>query len=94
MVKIFFNKKLLREIPAGSELQTLGAPLRFGCRQGGCGTCLLEITEGEEALSPPTKMEKQTLARLKAPSGCRLACQIAVKGAHSSIVGLKLNESQ
>lgn len=93
MVKLVCNKKLLCELPTGTELQTVGAPLRFGCRQGGCGTCVVEVEEGEEHLSPPTQMEKATLKRIRAASPCRLACQTAVKGNQSSIVGLKLKES-
>lgn len=93
MVQLTCNKKLLCELPAGTELQTVGAPLRFGCRQGGCGTCVVEVEEGEEHLSPPTKEEKATLKRMGAAAHCRLACQTAVKGNHSSIVGLKLKES-
>ena len=85
MPKIFYNKELLCEAPPGTELQTLGPPLRFGCRQGGCGTCLIEVEEGEEHLSSPTKMERGTLARLKASKGCRLACQAAVKGNQGKI---------
>jgi ferredoxin len=55
------------------------APLKFGCCQGQCGTCAIQVVEGEENLSPKTKEEKATLSRLGLNSH-RLACQCALKG--------------
>lgn len=94
MPKIFCNNELVCSLPAGTELQTLGNPLRFGCRQGGCGTCLIEVKSGVEHLSPPTKMERATLARLKAGEKCRLACQAAVKGGHATMIELYLGSDK
>lgn len=45
---------------------------------GQCGTCVVEIVEGEENLSPRTKVEERKLR--KRPENCRLACQVVVNG--------------
>ena len=45
---------------------------------GQCGTCVVEITEGSENLSPRTQVEEQKLR--KRPDNCRLACQTLVNG--------------
>jgi ferredoxin len=45
---------------------------------GQCGTCIVEITEGIENLSPLTDVEKKFLK--KKPENYRLACQSVVQG--------------
>ncbi|MBD0335292.1 MAG: (2Fe-2S)-binding protein [Cyanobacteria bacterium Co-bin13] len=45
---------------------------------GQCGTCVVEITEGLDNLSPRTGVEEKKLR--KWPANCRLACQTAVQG--------------
>ncbi len=53
------------------------------CRGLGlCGTCWVEIVEGEEALSPPTKMEQLPTSPFKKTGvkGRRLSCQTRVFG--------------
>lgn len=45
---------------------------------GQCGTCVVEIVEGSENLSPRTTVEERKLR--KRPSNCRLACQVIVNG--------------
>ncbi|WP_026731793.1 2Fe-2S iron-sulfur cluster-binding protein [Fischerella sp. PCC 9605] len=45
---------------------------------GQCGTCIVEIVEGKENLSPPTDVEKRFLK--KKPANYRLACQTLVNG--------------
>lgn len=47
----------------------------FGCQHGGCGTCLIEVKEGEENLSDKTENEK----RFGFDSRHRLACQCRIK---------------
>ncbi|XP_020095334.1 photosynthetic NDH subunit of subcomplex B 3, chloroplastic-like [Ananas comosus] len=57
------------------------APLS-NCGGGGtCGTCIVEVVEGKEFLSPRTDKEKEILK--KKPKTWRLACQTAV-GKHDS----------
>ena len=48
---------------------------------GQCGTCIVEIVEGMENLSPKTDFEKRRLR--KKPDTYRLACQTLVNGAVS-----------
>ncbi|MDB9304536.1 2Fe-2S iron-sulfur cluster-binding protein [Nodularia spumigena CS-591/12] len=45
---------------------------------GQCGTCIVEIVEGMENLSPRTNVENQKLK--KKPDNYRLACQTLVNG--------------
>ena len=45
---------------------------------GQCGTCIVEIVEGMENLSPLTDVEKRKLK--KKPDNYRLACQVLVNG--------------
>lgn len=49
--------------------------VEFNCKNGVCGTCMIDIVKGEENLSPLTKEEKD-LARDKKH---RLACQCKLK---------------
>lgn len=48
--------------------------------RGRCGTCMVAIRQSPEALTPPGEREKQTLRRVRAPEGSRLACQARVCG--------------
>lgn len=48
---------------------------------GQCGTCIVEIVEGSENLSPRTDFETRKLK--KKPENYRLACQTLVNGAVS-----------
>jgi ferredoxin len=45
---------------------------------GQCGTCVVDIVEGAENLSPRTEVEDRKLK--KRPASCRLACQTLVNG--------------
>ncbi|MGY6529001.1 MAG: 2Fe-2S iron-sulfur cluster-binding protein [Cyanobacterium sp.] len=45
---------------------------------GQCGTCVVEIVEGMENLSPRTEFENRKLK--KKPDSYRLACQTIVNG--------------
>lgn len=48
---------------------------------GQCGTCVVEVVEGLEHLSPKTDVEIRKLK--KKPSSYRLACQTLVNGSVS-----------
>ncbi|CAD6218045.1 unnamed protein product [Miscanthus lutarioriparius] len=55
----------------------------LNCAGGGvCGTCLVEVVEGKEMLSPKTEVEKELLKRK--PKTWRLACQATVGNADST----------
>jgi ferredoxin len=51
------------------------APIEFACRSGTCGTCRVEVIEGDVLLQPPTIDEIETLAAFAAPPSHRLACR-------------------
>jgi ferredoxin len=65
------------EIPDGESLkescEKLGVP--FGCQNGLCGTCMIDIDFGEENLSDLTE-EEEILERDRKH---RLACQCKIK---------------
>ncbi|MCP5076220.1 MAG: (2Fe-2S)-binding protein, partial [Rhodobacteraceae bacterium] len=47
------------------------------CRgRGRCGTCRVKIVASDAALAPPSPLEQNTLDRLEAQDGVRLACQL------------------
>jgi len=70
----------MRIQPGATVLETLRAnriPHASVC--GGrarCTTCRIRVTQGLEALPPPAGLEAKALARIEAPAGLRLACQI------------------
>jgi adenylate cyclase len=51
------------------------APVPFSCRDASCGTCLVEILEGEHLLDAMKPTEQLVLLRLGAVAGHRLACR-------------------
>ena len=62
----------------GIDLYTLKGKLMNCGGYGQCGTCVVEITEGMENLSPRTDFENKVLR--KKPDSYRLACQTLVNG--------------
>ncbi|TKY48188.1 Photosynthetic NDH subunit of subcomplex B 3 [Spatholobus suberectus] len=69
----------LRNIMLDTNIELYGpyARLLLNCAGGGtCGTCMVEILEGKELLSPRTDKEKEILK--KKPKNWRLACQTTV----------------
>lgn len=71
------------EVESGSNpslvLNSSNSPVLFGCRTGVCGTCLVEVLNGAEALEPPNQAEKEIL-EVFAPENerARLACQLTI----------------
>lgn len=57
--------------------------------RGRCGTCLVSVTAGSAALTPIEEQEAQTLARIQAGEGERLACQACLTGATIDVVRLR-----
>jgi ferredoxin len=53
--------------------EKLGVP--FGCEEGICGTCMIDVLEGENNLSELTEQEKDLMRDRKH----RLACQCKIK---------------
>lgn len=89
MINIFFedineqiviapNRKL---VEICDEFNT---PILFGCRACSCGTCLIEVTKGQENLSFITDEEKILLEVMaEGNDKARLACQCIVNGSIS-----------
>ena len=71
------------EVPEGRSLaialDATISPLLFGCRTGICGTCLVEVLEGFDALPPPDDEERELLEVLSDHPRARLACQIDLR---------------
>jgi adenylate cyclase len=68
-------------VPRGfSILETsrwAGIPHASVCgARGRCSTCRVRVTRGLDSLAPPSPAEHATLARIAAPAGIRLACQV------------------
>ncbi|MEQ8538053.1 MAG: 2Fe-2S iron-sulfur cluster-binding protein [Coleofasciculus sp. D1-CHI-01] len=60
------------------DLYTLKGKLMNCGGYGQCGTCIVEVVEGIENLSPRTDVEQRKLK--KKPESYRLACQALVNG--------------
>lgn len=56
----------------------LRRPIASGCAQGDCGTCRVEILEGDENLSEQTARERSTLKSNGHPVTWRLSCRAEV----------------
>ncbi|MBW4467079.1 MAG: (2Fe-2S)-binding protein [Pegethrix bostrychoides GSE-TBD4-15B] len=67
----------------GIDLYTFGGKMMNCGGYGQCGTCVVDIVEGAENLSPRTEAEDRKLK--KRPASCRLACQVLVNGSVSVV---------
>jgi len=68
----------LKAVENGIDLYTLFGKMTNCGGYGQCGTCVVEIVEGLENLSPRTEFENRKLK--KKPDNYRLACQTLVNG--------------
>lgn len=60
--------------PIASVCEEAGVP--FACTEGVCGTCVIEVKEGMENLTPFTQAEEDFLGPMQNE---RLACQCKMK---------------
>jgi ferredoxin len=67
----------------GIDLYTFSGKMMNCGGYGQCGTCVVEIVEGMENLSPRTEVEDRKLR--KRNDSCRLACQTLVHGVVSVV---------
>lgn len=71
-------------VPAGTRLievsEKIGAGITYGCREGGCGTCMMKIVSGMQHLAEPSVLEDKVLKENMAGRMNRLACQAQVLG--------------
>ncbi|KAM7471760.1 hypothetical protein LguiA_009943 [Lonicera macranthoides] len=75
----------LRDIMLDTNIELYGPYSRplLNCAGGGtCATCIVEVVEGKQILSPRTDKEKEKLKRK--PKNWRLACQTTVGKADST----------
>lgn len=65
------------ELPDGEPIKESceEAGIPFGCEEGVCGTCIIEVEEGMENLSPFNEEESDFLGELDCE---RLACQCRI----------------
>lgn len=68
----------LKAVQNGIDIYTLFGKMTNCGGYGQCGTCIVEIVEGLENLSPRTDFENKKLK--KKPDNYRLACQAMVNG--------------
>jgi len=73
------------EVENGKNLKDLtsekGWNVAYGCEDGFCGTCLVELVEGAENLSKIDDVEETTLTAMGLLDGKhRLACQCKING--------------
>ncbi len=73
----------LKAMENGVDIYTLRGKMMNCGGYGQCGTCIVEIAEGMENLSPKTDFENRKLK--KKPATYRLACQALVNGPVSVI---------
>lgn len=79
MAKLIFEgsgeeKEIEEDHPIAEACEEAGVP--FACTEGVCGTCVIEVIEGMENLSPFTQEEKDFLGEQGRE---RLACQCKIK---------------
>jgi ferredoxin len=74
------------------DIYTLGGKLRNCGGYGQCATCIVEVAEGMENLSPKSDFEQRRLK--KKPDNYRLACQTLVNGPVTIITKPKPGKNQ
>ncbi|MBB3102124.1 2Fe-2S iron-sulfur cluster-binding protein [Azomonas macrocytogenes] len=52
----------------------------YGCREGDCATCIMDVLDGWENLSQPSVVEDRILRENAAGRHQRLACQAQILG--------------
>jgi len=79
------------EVPDGGEIVDICdqhfAPIPFSCRSASCGTCQVEVLEGEELLEPQNAAERDLLPLLGGKG--RLACQARVKANVEGVIRIR-----
>ncbi len=81
MAKIIFENsgeeaELQDDSPLAQTCEEAGVP--FACTEGICGTCVIEIKEGGENLTPPSQAEIDFLGECGTAKE-RMACQCTIK---------------
>lgn len=82
------------DAPEGARVMDLAdehprSAVPFSCRFANCGTCRVEVTEGEHLCEPPTARELRVAKVFDDPPTVRLACQLRVR-AGDGVVRLRV----
>lgn len=79
------NDFLAINVKEGATIQDIveasGSALPFGCRDGECGTCVVEVVQGMEFLSDKTDKELKVLKEIcfgTCTPNSRLSCQMKI----------------
>jgi adenylate cyclase len=83
-IVVFERTRFVLEVPEGGRVLDLcdehpRAGIPFSCRDANCGTCRLEILEGEALCEPPGEDERLLLEDLGNEPRMRLGCQLVLK---------------
>jgi ferredoxin len=68
-------------VPLPQQFTSENSPVTFGCCQGICGTCLVNVIPQGEPPAPASALEQETLSMM-APNHphARLTCQLQLHG--------------
>ena len=74
---IYVKTKISKDIKDGDKIKNAAEEMGvlFGCEDGICGTCMIDVVKGEKNLSDITQPEKD----LERDEKHRLACQCKMK---------------
>lgn len=67
-----------------------GTQVPLSCRAAHCGACRVSVEAGAASLWPALSDEVETLQRLGAREGERLACQLRLRAGASELVRLRV----
>ena len=81
---VFERTGYVAEAPEGGRVLDVcdehpQAGIPFSCRGANCGTCRVEVLEGEALCEAPGDDERALLARLGGRPRMRLGCQLVLK---------------
>ena len=74
---IYVKTKISKDVKDGDKIKNAAEEMGvlFGCEDGICGTCMIDVVKGEKNLSEITQAEKD----LERDEKHRLACQCKMK---------------
>jgi len=74
---IYVKTKISKDVKDGDKIKNAAEEMGvlFGCEDGICGTCMIDVVKGEKNLSDITQPEKD----LERDEKHRLACQCKMK---------------
>ena len=74
---IYVKTKISKDVKDGDKIKNAAEEMGvlFGCEDGICGTCMIDVVSGENNLSELTQPEKD----LERDRKQRLACQCKIK---------------